>query len=383
VVSINITRRLHTQTGITKVRSIKLTNASIMLQLQIRRYQNGQPTAYVVPMSESEVNSIHQYPTSSSSIPVAYATPLVTQPNVVSRSDSQVLPINESRAPPVVVRGERSVGNRFHNHFQQIAQHPSLSAPSRTSCREAAYSNLTRWKDSLFSCWHQIYPSCVCAFVCPCILLGSITSKIQYIPFIFSFCIFLTLYLSALYLLFTSKGGMGGAFLLWCFLSIFVCTVRKKIRIKNNFHLGNDMEDCSNSLCCMHCVIAQMARHVFQYQSIVECDQYTLPSSAHSTIPPRTARSSSRHNRIPGSRSGRGGHRFHTSSHNTTATATATPSQQQGGTGNSQLPNALVTAIPPPTIAQIAYMEQPAGHSSDCVAVAVSAYQPQSSGTTA
>lgn len=195
-------------------------------------------------------------------VPVAIATPL--------RERYGVYPsplVSSFEVPQYTVRGESSVGSRLNNHLQ-------LSNSTVTVFSGATNNDhiptLTRWRDGLFSCCNQLYPSCFCAFFCPCALVGDITAKTNHIPFFFSFAIFVTLYVISIFLLAT-KGGLIGAAICWGFLSLFVCTIRKRIRTHNRFHLGNDSEDCATSCCCVHCVIAQMARHVFQYSSLVEC----------------------------------------------------------------------------------------------------------------
>lgn len=342
--------------------------------------------SYVIPISPQAVNS-EVHTTNSNvntasphaSIPLAYATPLqLTTPPLNSLPSS----INPTEScPQPIARAERSVGNRLDNHFQQQRNNNigTGSHLSHNRTRSLEYSTLTRWRDHLFSCWHQLYPSCFCSIACPCILVGDLTATIQYMPFLFSFLLFITLYFIVIFLMVT-QGGLGGALITWGFLAMFVCSIRKKIRLQNHFRHGNDSEDCANACCCMFCVIAQMSRHIFHYKDTVECDHYQLPhmcgktntqrrahsnSSHGSRRLPRTTTTSTRSSRIPGGRN----HRYSHARNHTTSTTTINPGTHStnmpgippttgsGVVTQSQLPSASATPVIAPIFAQITHVE--------------------------
>lgn len=227
------------------------------------------------------------------SIPVVHATPV----GISSRSSS-----SSSHSPPVVIvsngSSHTSVPSAVQPQQQFNFESPSssnetqlpldsqtirMNAIIRNRQSNAAnssqgivqYESLARWRDDLFSCTRQLYPSCLFSIICPCILMGEITSKIKFMPYIFAFFICLILYGLTIFL-FLTKEGLPGAMLTWGFLSLFVCSVRKKIRTVTKFSLGNDAEDYANSCCCFYCVVSQMARHVMAYESSMDCGRYKL-----------------------------------------------------------------------------------------------------------
>lgn len=368
------------------------------------RYDQQAP--YVVPVIPvspqvltSEEHTTHTHPNSNTTpnIPIAIATPLPhstyspNATNITSSHQPTNTPSTPSYTQPRVPRAERSViGGRFDNHFQQRNIDNIIRSNNNNILRNLSQQNmtvvspsLTRWKDHLFSCYHQIYPSCICSLVCPCVLVGDLTAKIQYMPFVFSFLLFITLYFIAIFLLVT-QGGLGGALFTWAFLAMFVCSIRKKIRVQNQFRLGNDTEDCSNSCCCMYCVIAQMARHIFQYKNTVECNHYHLPSSTtrpchrRSSQPATITTTTTRASRIPGRR-GRNRQSSHTSTHNTNTNNNnnnnssssnnnnRTSSLYPSNVSHSELPSAVVTPISTPVLAQITHVEHTSSINMDMI----------------
>ena len=305
------------------------------VQVMLRNYERP---VHVVPVVETELVQPQTAVIHDGDVPMAHATPL-------NSSYSQ----NQQSATVVTTYVQPVTWERLPQHrLDYLLEQQSSRAMRYQNRATADFTSLTRWRDNLCNCWSQIYPSCVCSFMLPCVIVGDVTAKISYMPFFFSFSAFVVLYFVSLFL-FATKNGLGGALITWGFLALFVCSIRKRIRIQNNFPLGNDMEDCSNSCCCMYCVISQMARHVFAYKSRVECDRYRLPS--YSTLTnsnqggnQQSSRgSTTRSNRIPGR---------------------SPNSRGQGSTTimsrhpvDSRLPSATVTAVPPPTIAHISHVE--------------------------
>lgn len=257
---------------------------------------------YVVPITQEDIESIYPQRETSYSMPLTYATPVST----AGISTVEACEVTHSVIPTSVSH------HRFSHHSQEENQSDRINSIIRRRQQSIQghgtvdYRNLTRWRDNLSNCLSQLYPSCFLSFICPCVMLGSVTEKMNYIPFIFTFLTFGTLFGIILFLLFISRGGVGGALLTWAFLALFVCTIRKKIRVMNHFHLGNDTEDMVNSCFCVPCVISQMARHVLAYESVVECGRYTILGSSTNNDSNSTTsdnninRRPSRNNRIPG-----------------------------------------------------------------------------------
>jgi Cys-rich protein (TIGR01571 family) len=349
-----------------------------------------QQAVYVVPTSQDTHTTQTHQPTSentTSAVPIAYATPLLypdNNPHTTTVATAYTQPPHTNRLPL------SSFELPTTTHFQQprtgsgstpsyrttrsevvltesrLASLPWMSIrPSRQHNNTNSTTTLARWHDTLFSCWLQLYPSCFCSFFCPCFLIGDITAKIKYMPFICSFSVYLVLYAATIYLLITAGGG-AGTLLLWLFLSLFVCSIRKKIRIQDNFRHGNDIEDCANSCCCMCCTISQMARHVFRYSSTIEC-KYKLTFNedspninTNSNYPNSISRNTQNeniirnNNRIPGIR-GRSSARLHTTS-NSSSGSNSIGGGMSNGTSETTLPRANVTAGPAtthPTVANV------------------------------
>ena len=203
------------------------------------------------------------------SIPTVRATPV---------------PVNSGHtaAHPIVALGRENSRHIRQQLVQYTGDHSVHSSWMRSRRMDNESNALNRWRDSLFNCLSQIYPSCVCSFTFPCIVVGNITAKIKFMPFIFSFAVVIMLYMLAALLCITT-GGVGGAVLTWVFLSFFVCTIRKKIRLQHNFSIGTDSEDFFSACCCMWCVIAQMARHIFRYRFVLDFNHpiiYTQQNAA-------------------------------------------------------------------------------------------------------
>ncbi|RHY68500.1 hypothetical protein DYB30_012803 [Aphanomyces astaci] len=140
------------------------------------------------------------------------------------------------------------------------------------------------WKAGVFECFQNIFPNALMAWLCPCVSLAQITSRLGV------YGGYKTVLLGVATIVVLENllngvddwrmehpkldeddgrgrrvGGYGVLSLLLCMaLVCFVTAVRTKVR---SFHRiqGSEWEDFACSLCCMSCTIAQMSTQVESY----------------------------------------------------------------------------------------------------------------------
>jgi len=155
-----------------------------------------------------------------------------------------------------------------------------------------------KWSSGLFSCFGNIFPSCICSFCCAPVIFGQLSVRAQIPLFIdvknslvgygvsSGYCFFVQVLLwsvlitgGLIYGIITMEGtlkmlfgliavGLGG--LIIFLLSHLRTAVKQKYAIDGPFPRAthgawNCTFDLLVSVLCMPCSLAQMARHVFQY----------------------------------------------------------------------------------------------------------------------
>ena len=134
----------------------------------------------------------------------------------------------------------------------------------------AEWDELHTFRDEVFDCRKNVFPSCLCAFLCPFVHLGQMASRLGVTPcwlppLVLFFFLGLVFYIDrfvteALFLL-------AWTGLIWA--------VRLKVRryfrpapgmIGDFSQLPGHLDDCCLDLWCGCCSIAQLSRHVGNYQ---------------------------------------------------------------------------------------------------------------------
>jgi Cys-rich protein (TIGR01571 family) len=113
-----------------------------------------------------------------------------------------------------------------------------------------------RWNDTVFSCHNQLYPSCVCSFLCPCVIAGQVSHKIQYRKFGNVVMTCSALILVVFMLSITTGSGLFFSFF-WICLMYYAWHVRSIIRQQYDLP-GGPVSDCYLTALCIPCVLAQV-----------------------------------------------------------------------------------------------------------------------------
>jgi len=107
-----------------------------------------------------------------------------------------------------------------------------------------------KWRDGICDCLSQCAPSCLMSFFCPCVMLGQIQEKMG-----LGKCMVIVLAYIAGYLLGLPMG-----------LLLFVVVFYVRGVMRSRFHIeGDGLSDCCASFWCTPCVLAQMARQLYNY----------------------------------------------------------------------------------------------------------------------
>ena len=132
---------------------------------------------------------------------------------------------------------------------------PSLTEPVTASMDFPGIQH-GQWKDSVFSCTSQIFPTCVVSFIFPFALGGHVAERIRRrrvrsfagaSPYVFLFIIALSFYLDVPLLLLSIWGWLA-------IIAYYTRTITREV-----FELpGDRYSDCFLSSLCIPCVIAQV-----------------------------------------------------------------------------------------------------------------------------
>jgi Cys-rich protein (TIGR01571 family) len=126
------------------------------------------------------------------------------------------------------------------------------------------------WKDHFFvGLFNNIFPSCCCAFVCPCLLLSQMGDALKWNPFVSTFSMFLLLGAVLLVLLVVCQ--IDALIIFWLYLFYVSWNVRDRIRTALNIQ-GSAFTDCLGSFFCPCCATAHSARTFYDYEGVVSCD---------------------------------------------------------------------------------------------------------------
>jgi len=130
-----------------------------------------------------------------------------------------------------------------------------------------SYTPELSWKDGVFDCVSQCAPSCCMSFWCPCVMIGQMSQKLgmqkcQTVVLIYALGATLIIILSAV----APARASWINFFFALALFIMTCTLRVEIR-KRYFIKGTTLNDCCCSYWCTFCVLAQLARQIYDYKS--------------------------------------------------------------------------------------------------------------------
>lgn len=137
---------------------------------------------------------------------------------------------------------------------------PSLNHQHRRQSLTAApsLSNLLhdQWKDSIYFWLMQIYPTCICSVVCPCVLAGYVAETIHWKKsFAIIFYFLMGISIICFFMYFLRSLGL----LVFIFLILYTIAFQLRSNLRRLLRLpGGPLSDCLFSCCCPCCVIAQV-----------------------------------------------------------------------------------------------------------------------------
>ena len=147
---------------------------------------------------------------------------------------------------------------------------------TNTQCTDSNGNQYSRdsitnnWKDHFFAgLFNNIFPSCCCAFVCPCLLLSQMGDALEWNPFVSTFSMFLLLGAGLLFLLLVCQ--IDALIIFWLYLFYVSWNIRDRIRTALNIQ-GSAFTDCLGSFFCPCCATAHSARTFYDYDQVVSCD---------------------------------------------------------------------------------------------------------------
>lgn len=151
-----------------------------------------------------------------------------------------------------------------------VTAQPTEGLTANQMAHLAEYDELNMFRDSIFNCADNLWPSCVCAFCCSYVHLGQLGHRLQALPcWVPPATLFVLLFIV---LRFDSPYTEAIYFAAWVAL-IFVVRlqVRKFFRpnpgLLGDFNqLPGHLDDCCLALWCGCCAIAQLSRHVGNYK---------------------------------------------------------------------------------------------------------------------
>lgn len=116
--------------------------------------------------------------------------------------------------------------------------------------------SIGQWNDTVCSCTNQMYPSCICSFLCPCIIAGQIAEKLQYRKFgsVLSACCLMILATTVLSIITSSP-----LFFIFFWMCVMYYAWHIRTLIRQQYLLpGGPSSDCCLSSLCSCCVLAQV-----------------------------------------------------------------------------------------------------------------------------
>ena len=134
----------------------------------------------------------------------------------------------------------------------------------------AEYDELNMFRDGVFECTDNVYPSCFLSFLCPYVHAGQLARRLQVAP-----CWLPPLVLFAVFgvvVFFDSPLTEAIYFATWAGV---IFTIRLKVRryfrpnpgmLGDFSQLPGHLDDCCLGLWCGCCAIAQLSRHIGNYK---------------------------------------------------------------------------------------------------------------------
>lgn len=134
----------------------------------------------------------------------------------------------------------------------------------------AEYDELNMFRDSIFQCTDNVWPSCLLSFCCPFTHIGYLAHRLQALPL----WVPPALLFGLLYILVNFDSPLTEAiyFSAWTAVIFYArLQVRKYFRpnpgLLGDFNqLPGHLDDCCLSLWCGCCAIAQLSRHIGNYK---------------------------------------------------------------------------------------------------------------------
>jgi Cys-rich protein (TIGR01571 family) len=125
------------------------------------------------------------------------------------------------------------------------------------------------WRDTVCHWCCQIYPTCLCSVICPCILVGQVAETIVWHK---SITLIMSAGLAVALLIVCIVVFQAPGLILFIFLVLFSIAFQLRTNLRRILRLpGGPCSDCCLSCCCPWCVIAQATRHVFIFRSACDC----------------------------------------------------------------------------------------------------------------
>lgn len=164
-----------------------------------------------------------------------------------------------------------SLSEPQHSFYQTT---PVTSQPGGLTANQmshlAEFDELNMFRDGVFNCGDNLWPSCICAFCCPYVHLGQLAHRLQAMPcWVPPIVLFACL---AVMLCFDRPYTEAMYFAAWsCTIFLVRHKVRKFFRpnpgLLGDFNrLPGHLDDCCLNLWCGCCAIAQLSRHVGNYK---------------------------------------------------------------------------------------------------------------------
>ena len=139
-----------------------------------------------------------------------------------------------------------------------------------------------RWKDGLFDCCSNLWPSCGCLLIFSGVwLVAQMSQKTNWIPFknvvnpyfgLYIICFFISLF-------------VGGAVMLIPTALMWILTIALRIHIAQHYNIrGGCFQEFLTGFFCPCFSVPQMARHVYGYTKIYDGDSDPLVSDYYGRL---------------------------------------------------------------------------------------------------
>lgn len=134
----------------------------------------------------------------------------------------------------------------------------------------AEYDELNMFRDGVFECTENVYPSCLCSFLCPFVHVGQLAHRLQVAP-----CWVPPLIMLAFTALVIFRDSPLTEALYFAAWSAVIFVIRLKVRryfrpnpgmLGDFSQLPGHLDDCCLGLWCGCCAIAQLSRHIGNYK---------------------------------------------------------------------------------------------------------------------